>query len=343
MRYVPEIGKIYDSIMFCIEYFNETFSRNSILDNKAKDYYQEIKTNISSLPSILSPIFFRHDDSPNAISLFFTEQIDFNTDNIDTFFEKITTLSDILFAKIVDEIFRDQQDSDNQKTGISPLIAPETYIEALSDADYTDNFKLQIALLFGNFNYAISVLVDTLRKVFAQVNSLYLKYNDMISFAFEQVHSERNVELYKKMYAIDILSISEPSLIAISILNSYIIKFDFKNDNVRLILGVNHEKQLNFRFDETTIDLRQLFIAIGNDIRLSIIDSLQECGELTVAALSKKLQIPPTTTLRHVETLYKSGVLFITRKSGLQIFYRLNSDLLLKAANLINNKFGGEF
>ena len=342
MQYVSEIGKIYDSILFCVEYFNETFSRESILDNNTKDYYREIKTNISSLPLILSPFFFHHDDSPTALSLFFEEQIDFNRDNINTFLKKITTASNILFAKIVDVIFLDQENSDNQKIAISPLIAPETYIKALFDSDYTDNFKLQVALLFGNFNYAVSVLVDTLRTVFAQVNCLYLKYNDMIFFVFEQVRSERNVELYQKVYAIDILSTEKPVAIALSMFSPHMIKFDLHDNHFQAFLGIKHEEQLSLYYDKNNIDLRQLLIAVGNDIRLSIIDSLQESGELTVAALSKKLKIPPTTVLRHVEILHNSGVLFITRKSGLQIFYQLNRDLCLKATNLINNKYGGK-
>lgn len=109
-----------------------------------------------------------------------------------------------------------------------------------------------------------------------------------------------------------------------------------------LILGFKHEDDLNLQFDEQHINLRQLLIAIGNDTRFSIIEALFEKGELTASSIAKRLGVPSTTVLRHIEILYNCGAIYISRKSGLQIFYKINYHLLKSANKLITKKLGGK-
>ena len=108
-----------------------------------------------------------------------------------------------------------------------------------------------------------------------------------------------------------------------------------------MLLGIQYYKDLSFRFDNQNIDLKELLIALGNNTRLSIIQHLWEGEDQTAASLSKNLRLPPTTVLRHVEILYKSGIVFISKKCGLQVFYQLDRSLLKKAAELCINRIGG--
>lgn len=341
MKYCPEIGKIYDTLFYCLEYYNEDvvkkvithrFTDTSFMTN----CHEEIREKIPSLPSILSPIFFCNYQKPCAISDFFDEQIDFENDNFDSFIRKITSKSEILYSKILERVFHDEQESDNRT--IVPLIAPESYIEALTDSNYSENFKLQISLLFGNYNYAISVLTEQLRYIYAQVDALYSKYAEEINAEAEQIQSERDAHLYKQLLDLDINN----RFFAISMLNQYITHFFGISGNEVLLLGYKHEEDLHLRFDEKTIDLRQLLIAVGNDTRYSVVQLFLEKEELTASNIAKILDLPPTTALRHVEFLYARDVLYISRRSGLQIFYKLNYNILKGAAKLIANKLGGK-
>ena len=344
MENKPEIGKIYDSIFFCIKYFNagtinDSVSATYIDIQFMEDCYQEIKANISALPSILSPFFHSHNQNPNAITSFFSERIDFEEDTLDIFICKISEASDILFSKVYNNIFQDEQIAEIQI--ISPHVVPISYITALSDLNYPDDFKLQIALLFGNFNYAINLLIDTLRTVYKQVEALHHKHLNKLQYAFAQIRSERNIAFFHKLYSIDLLSNSEPTLATISLLNQGIVKIILKKEKIELLLGIQYYKDLSFRFDNQNIDLKELLIALGNNTRLSIIQHLWEGEDQTAASLSKNLRLPPTTVLRHVEILYKSGIVFISKKCGLQVFYQLDRSLLKKAAELCINRIGG--
>ena len=339
-----EIGRIYDTVFYCLTYFNEKAVEEVILNeflNTAfmQRCYQEIKVNIPSLPEILRPVFYYNQQS-SVMTDFLTEQIDFKNETIDSFLKKLVSSSDVLFQKTIERLFKN--DVCTQKRSISPIVAPASYIEALSDADYPDDFKLQISLLFGNFNYTIALLAETLQEVYTQVDLLHQKYADQLSFAFRQLSGERNIELYRQLLSLDIHDTNDQVCVALSLLNQYIIKVISKDGNIGLLLGFCYEHTLNLRFDEKNIDLKQFLIAVGNDIRYSIIEELTDHGELTAASLAKLLQIPPTTILRHVEVLYRQGIIYISRKTGLQIFYQLNQDLFSKIGYLLKNRFGGK-
>lgn len=348
MNIKPEIGKIYDTLFFCIELFNEDeiketvkkgFTDTSFMD----ECYYEIKEKTFALPHILEPIFLYRNQVPTAITDFFWEYIDFENDNIDTFLMKIVSKSGVLYSKIVDIIFPNTQNSDGGI--VSPLMAPESYIGALAASDYPDSLKLQISLMFGNYNYAVSLLVEQLRLIYKQVDLLHQKYAGKLDVEIEQIQSERNVQLYEQLFSVNILDPNEHAIISMSLLNQYLTQFVSKNNNWGILLGFNHEEDLNRCFDEQNINLRELLVAIGNDIRISVIQTLMKEDELTVSSISKIIDIPLTTVLRHIEILYNSGALYISRRSGLQIFYRINYNLLNRATNLASyklNKQGGE-
>ena len=216
MENKPEIGKIYDSIFFCIKYFNagtinDSVSATYIDIQFMEDCYQEIKANISALPSILSPFFHSHNQNPTAITSFFSERIDFEEDTLDIFICKISEASDILFSKVYNNIFQDEQIAEIQI--ISPHVVPISYITALSD-----------------LNYAINLLIDTLRTVYKQVEALHHKHLNKLQYAFAQIRSERNIAFFHKLYSIDLLSNSEPTLATISLLNQGIVKIILKKE-----------------------------------------------------------------------------------------------------------------
>lgn len=340
MKYAPEIGKIYDALFFCIRYFNESSIQGGITNQFVdtsfmEECYREIQSKIPTLPAILAPIFLYRESMPTAMTEFFTGQVDFEKDTMDTFLRKITSKSEILYAKILDSVFKNEQDLENRT--VMPLIAPEAYIQALSDSEYPEDFKLQISLLFGNFNYAVSVLVEQLRELYVQIDALHQKYADRLTVEWQQIQSERNVKLYKQLFLIDIEN-QEHAFVSISLLNQYISHIKSRNQNIELLFGLRHEEEMNRYFDERNIDLCQLLTSLGNDTRLSILQLLMEKEELTASSVSKALHIPVATVLRHMEILYNCGVLYVSKRQGLQIFYRINFNLLSRAVRVAEHK-----
>ena len=58
-------------------------------------------------------------------------------------------------------------------------------------------------------------------------------------------------------------------------------------------------------------------------------DAILKAEEMTLSQLSKSLKTSPTTLLRHVEVLLNSRIIYINRRDGLQIFYKVNSQAFL--------------
>lgn len=119
MTITPQIGKIYDTLFYCVKYFNEDSVQEMITNYFAdpsfmEECYQEIKETIPILPPILAPIFLYQDQMPTAMTVFFDEQIDFENDTIDTFLKKIASKSDIIYSETVNSIFHNYQNLGNR-------------------------------------------------------------------------------------------------------------------------------------------------------------------------------------------------------------------------------------
>lgn len=342
MKYNAEIGKIYDTLFFCIEFFNEQAVKDTITNNFSdvsfmEECYNEVKKTVSSLPSILKPLFLYQNQTPTVMTSFFTEYIDYQNETIDTFLSKITSKSDVIYSKILSALFPTVS---NAPQSVAPCIAPAAYIEALNSSEYPEDLKLQISLLFGNFDYVISLLVEFFHDIYHSVDALHQRQQSKLTIAREQICSERNLQLYKQLLILDCSNLEVNYYFSISLLNQYITKETIMGRDVGLLLGFKHEESLNQYFDEKNINLRLLLTTIGNDTRLSIIQVLTKHTELTASSLSKALKVPLTTVLRHIEILYGNGVLYISKRDGLQIFYRVNYSLLTKAVNILNHKIG---
>ncbi len=343
MKYKGEIGKIYDTLFFCIKYFNEQAVKDVITNDFTdtsfmEECYQEVEKLVPSLPLVLKPLFLYQNQTPTVMTAFFTKYIDYQNDTIDTFLRKMTVNSDYIYSKAFSTLFPDV--SILQEENVTPLTAPASYIEALNLSEYPEYIKLQISLLFGNFTYVISLLTEKLLEIYQAVNALHRRQQAKLAVECEQICSDRNMQLYGQMLSLGFTELGKNHYFTISLLNQYITKETIFAGVIGLLLGFKHEENLNLYFDEQNIDLRQMLTSVGNDTRLSILHTFTEHVELTASSVSKIIKVPLTTVLRHIEILHDSGILYISRRDGLQIFYRLNYSLLTKTVNIISHKIG---
>lgn len=331
MEFNPTIGKIYDSVFFFYEYYsNDVIERDFY--NKYDDHefmmrcYSQIKENITP-PEFLRPLFYCNKSSSTIISEFFAEEIDFSTDTIDSFCDKLLRSVDILYQRTLDRIFSDYQ-KDKTKA-IYPSVAPAGYLEAINNLKMDAEFKLQVSLLIGNFSYAISAFTGLLKNTYLHVDLLHHQYQLEIDEEFEQIQSESNRKLYEKEFQYGTEQYDD-AIIGISLLNQFILMDSGKEEkSINLLLGLKHEMALDSTRTFQTLTLTQFLVACGNDFRLKILYAISEAGEMTLSQLSKALKTSPTTLLRHVEVLLDNRIIYIHRRDGLQIFYKVNSKAFL--------------
>jgi DNA-binding transcriptional ArsR family regulator len=249
----------------------------------------------------------------------------------------LTTNSDILYQEIVSDIFPDYAKGESRK--MMPAIAPANYIEAINAIDLPIDFKLQISLFFGNFNYAVSVLAIYLKRVYLLVDELYNEYKREIALEYDQIQSTVNLELYKNKLQCDEEYINNAS-VSVSLLNQYIVyeKKSTENELV-LLLGLRHEEVISEHVDESKGTAENFILTCGSEVRMKIVKVLIDKKEMTSSQIAKYIDIPVTTMIRHISTLQKNGIIYVSRRDKLQIFYRLNDKLLRRIKIDIDNMF----
>ncbi len=341
MIYNPTIGKIYDSIFFLVEYFNKDLVSSEFKKiygdtSMMTACYEEVEKTIPEIPKLLSPLFYMYNGMTSPIASFFTNQLDFQCDDIDSFINRIRKNSDILYQKTSDSIFSNYSNASNRK--LIPLLTPGEYINELDSLTLPAEFKLQIALLLGNFNYAIGVLSDTLKNIYDEVNKLHENHAKNLLFAFEHIQTENNLQLYKNAIQYD-KDLYDTTSVSVSLLNHYLIYYKIKSNNFFMLLGLKHEDSISDKYDESKSTAENFIITCGSEIRMKMIRTLIENKEMTSTQMAKYIGCPNTTLIRNIDAMENGGIIYISRHEGLQIFYKLNIKLLRRIKMDIDGLF----
>ena len=171
------------------------------------------------------------------------------------------------------------------------------------------------------------MLVPIFKQVYLSVEELNKKYEREIASRFEQIQSATNVKTYQNFLEYD-ESLFDSTEISVCLLNQYFVCHTRNDDEFFMMLGFRHEEALEKQFDyANTISVEKFIICCGNELRMNIIKALNERGELTASQLSQTLDCPVTTTIRHIDYLRNYNLIFMSRREGLQIFYKLNLKL----------------
>ena len=320
-------AKIYDSIFFFIEYFNPDEIEKHFINcyddpSFMISCYNQVRSGVDGIPEYLAPLFIFPDRTASPMSEFFSECFG-KYDSVDSFILRLVTDSAKLRAKVYETIFG----------------APETgsYTDALEALNAPLEFKLRAAMLFGDFVHAIKVLVPIFKQVYLRVDELNRKYELEIASRFEQIQSATNVKTYQNFLEYD-ESLFDSTEISVCLLNQYFVCHTRNDDKFFMMLGFRHEEALEKQLDNAhAVSVEKFIICCGNELRMNIIRALNERGELTASQLSQTLDCPVTTTIRHIDYLRTNNLIFMSRRDGLQIFYKLNLKLFKRMKGELNS------
>lgn len=323
-------AKIYDTIFFFIEYFNPKEIENNFINayddaSFMTSCYDQVKSEIGSIPDYLSPLFLYLNGASSPMSQFCSEHFDLDNDNIDSFIVKLITDSYKLKTKVYEQIFGNSESWN--------------YIDALEELDAPTEYKLRLSMLFGDFDHAIKVLTPILKQVYLSVDKLNKKYEREIMSRFEQIQSAANIRTYQNFLKYDD-SRFDSTEISICLLNQYIVYYADNSKKFFMMLGYKHEESIEKQSDDIdSISTEQFILCCGNELRLKIIRALCEHEELTASQLAQILDCPVTTMIRHINMLGSNNLIFLSKREGLQIFYKLNLKLFKIMREQINNLF----
>ena len=326
MKYTDMPGAIYDTDYWFIAYFNpETREyRNTAA-------YEEIKANLPKVPEVFAPLFSLFDGGACAFSRFFCDSFDFCDDDGESFARKINERRTRLYELTLERLFC-------LDGGSIPKTPSET-VDAIKALSYDDGVKLNISCLLFDFDRVASLLAEWFIKVYEKVRAYHERRAEGIKARYELIASDEGFRRYEALLKFDRESF-DGAFVSISLLNTEIVYCSHRSpDALYLLLG---ENSVDLSDDERKTEAEAadgLLLALGNKTRVGIFRALCRHGEMNLTELAAALGCPMTTLCRNIEILSDNGIIYISRRQGLKIYYRLNAKQIKRAAGALKQMF----
>lgn len=328
MLYNKILSRIYDTSFFLTEYFNRDivskfFAPNFENTEFMSSCFYEVLQNISPIPKFLSPLFYCEQDASTPFSSFLMKNSAksfYSIDSLDSFIDRIKLGRDDLFKQTVNTLFKDYHSSTPRS------LADTGYIEAINELPLSSEFKLQVALLFGNFDFAMDELVTHIRMIYREIDKLHNKYDNDTASAYEKVRSG-SISQYIEYFDLKPDQIKKAE-ISVSLLDQYVMYHAGDRFRSFLLLGAKHEENFSDKYSSVDASADMFIITCGSDIRMKMIHALIINTEMTSSQIAKYIDCPATTLIRHLEVLISNNIFYVSKREGIKIYYRLNTKFL---------------
>ena len=325
MKYNSEPSKIYDVSFWLMDhYFPEQTKKTffSVFEDTVfmRKCLEEVTEKIDKIPDLLAPFAFSENGTTSALLVFLNKEFCHHQENItlDLFLDDLLNNKNELYKSFISVIFGKQYEENDLLKDTSE------YIKAIEDIYAPIDIKLKTSLILNDFDYAVGILAETVKKVYDVVEELYLAYDKEIQYIYGQIRNEYNIELYKKAFDYSEENFDE-TIVSIPLLNQFVVLHNFHEKNAFLLLGYKHIESFWNKGNTKTVDPRRFIITSGNDTRIEILDLIAQHGKITISSLAKIMDIPITTVGRHVSSLRNDNIIFISHRDGLQLFYSINT------------------
>ena len=124
----------------------------------------------------------------------------------------------------------------------------------------------------------------------------------------------------------------EKQVYSVCHLNQYIVA-DFCIDKKYIfILGIDWSMMISKALTYTHVTMQSIMNSLGHPTKVEIVNELRK-KDMTISQLARALHLARTSISRYVEDLLDELVIIKSRKSGSEIYYRLNSTYLRYAKN----------
>ena len=342
MNINKDVGIIHDAI-FCTAVF---FSRKNIFAQPVGlDFYQqevqlshydELKTSkhLPDPPESLYPFFYYDGSKSCAVTAYLDKCCNLLQLSTETFFSNLLDKS--RFKKFVMEYFFADSLNEKELQGVC-LAHGETIAKALSILSEVHPIKYFIAM-FYHFSQLVDETIVYLQELLPVIKTYHATHKAEANEILNKFISMDNQRLVQK----SILSNNEEKTVkledhtySICYLNQNIVKSSSKNGKFLFVLGCDWPTYFSHFIDYGHVTMQSIMASMGHSVKIEIINELRK-KELTVSQLARHLQLARTSITRYIQDLLDELVITKARKSGPEIYYRLNSIYLRYAKDTID-------
>jgi len=196
----------------------------------------------------------------------------------------------------------------------------------------------QIARLFGDFSKSIDDLCVSLQAVYHEVEELHERNASELTELFDEYQTEKYQVLLANYLNATVDHI-DPATVIFSVLNQYIIFAKPTPSTPLFILGNKSNMILLASSDNEYSTVDNFILSFSGETRVKILHAFVDHTELTSSQIARIIGCPPTTLIRPIAMLLDSKLIYVSRRTKLQIFYRLNTPLLKKTYKNLNKIF----
>lgn len=332
------VGIIHDAIFYGVAFFN----RKSLamhpdligIDDRFRFFhYNNLRstTRVPDPPDCLLPLFYYNNHRCSVLTAYFGKHFNYFSDTIADFYSMIRDKS--RFRKFVmDYYFRDDfNDKELQKLCLSE---GETVLRAAETLSKIIEIKYH-STLFYHFNEMVDTAIEFFTQLFPFIQTYHSKRKAETAEALDKFILLDNQRLVRKSLIKndeDCIVNLENQVYTVCYLNPYIIA-SFRIDRKYIfILGIDWSMMISKSLKYTHVTMLSIMNSLGHPTKVEIVNELRK-KDMTISQLARALHLARTSISRYVEDLLDELVIVKSRKSGSEIYYRLNSTYLRYAKN----------
>ena len=335
MEYDSRMGIAYDALFYGVIYFNEKSFKNFFLTTYgiAEDehkFAEELKRQIPEPPNTLYPFFFCDFTKPSFLVSWFYDDFYFGredfTDFIERLMEDVPSLLQSLFQYYLSE------DPANYSSG-------EEFVKKIFQLDIDRELQMQLIYLWSDYNLVFQQLNDFLMASYKEIILLYESQKVLIRNTLKIFTTEHFIEGLNILSTVQDAKFQKRDKIAVSLLNAaLILQRRTTKREFAYVLGCRCNSCLDLHQNYYRIPIDTLFRVFGNKIVIDILLLLNE-KEHTVTQLAEKIFVSRQTVNRHALWLIDFKLISVSRKTGPEVYYRINPKFFSAAKVKMDNFF----
>ena len=335
MKFDDRMGMAYDTIFFGDLSYNFEYIKNNLqksygLDENDFYYYYQLKDIMPEPPPELYPLYYKHRSKYSFMLGYYYSNFKFGIQDFSEFLNELLDNSKSFQQAIIQHYFDDALNEDIfNKSSIKLLV------QKLLHLDLEHDVILALINIVVNFDSVKKTIKKYLIMIYTEIQKLHCK---------EKAHIDRTLKIYMEkdilhnfntIETFDYEKTSPRDKISISLLNVLIVlqKGDFKS-GYKFVLGWRSHEYIDIRQNYYKVTPQVICSALGDPTKITILKYLNQ-NEFTCTQLSDMIHMARQTVIRHVNWLLDNLFIKVSRKNGMEIYYRVNNDFFSVAKNVL--------
>jgi len=311
MVFDKELGIIYDVFCFGNLYFGRGEQRKESDEAKV---FTELLGKVGELPSYMNPFFI---GDPGKLSVLYREEWTVCNGVIDQFLGYLEN-TELVISNLVDCYFPNEQE--RVKVSLKRRDISVWY-QLCERTELPKEMKMSLFYLANEYD----ILQWEIRKVFYKI---YCAVKEQHTQSLEQKKLPLNMDegqfkrfLYRQQ--VDVSDISIENLhFAFSLMSSGCL---WDSNKKMVVVGIEAWGDYVKCDKECTIDICRFLGACGVKGKFDIITFLAERGELSIAEITKEIDMSNALVRRYTKELVEQGIFLVSREEANRKYYKLNS------------------